>query len=200
MIIGCATLFPIEHVTPAFSELIWFCFLYLFIGLYKRYQFFKYQWFEKYSLLWFIVGYLFLCGIRVLANYLNHEGLYRIFIHYYAHYEALLGFICSLALFFIFKNWNIRPNRFVNLVSRSTFAVYIIHQTPAFYNYMWNGIFRIDPAVESGNGIVYSLFVIAAIFVVSVCVDNVRIFVMDRSIYKCKVYRLVCKRLEEFYQ
>lgn len=199
LITGCATLFPLEYTTPAFSELIWFCFLYLFIGLYKRRQMFVPGWFEKYSVLWFVLSYLFLCGIKVLADFLDSEALRRVFIHFYAHYEALLGFACSLALFLAFKNWDIGYNRFVNLISRSVFAVYIIHQTPAFYQYMWNGIFHVDAAAGQGSIVGYSLLVIAVIFAACVCIDNIRLFITERLVYKSRLYLMVCQKLQEFY-
>lgn len=65
---------------------------------------------------------------------------------------------------------------------------------------MWNGIFQLDAAVKNGTIIGYSLLVIAAIFAVSVCVDNIRILVMDKLVCRCKAYHWVCKRLGRFYQ
>ncbi|MDE7324477.1 MAG: acyltransferase [Lachnospiraceae bacterium] len=200
LIIGCATLFPIGHTTPAFSELIWFCFLYLFTGLYKRGQMPFCQKIERYSFLWFILSYLILCSMRILADTMGLEPLRYLYTYYRGHYESLLGFACSFFLFLTFKNWKAGYNRFVNLVSRASFAVYVIHQTPAFYRYMWNGIFQVDASVENGNIIGYSLLVIAVIFAVSVCVDNIRLLVLDKLICKCKAYHMVCKRLCEFYQ
>lgn len=199
LIIGCATVFPIGHTTPAFSELVWFCFLYLFVGLYKRGEMPGWQKIERYSLIWFLLSYLVLCGMRITADRMGIEPLRYLYVYYRGHYEAILGFACSLFLFLAFKNWKIEHCRFVNLISRSTFAVYIIHQTPAFYGYMWNGIFQVDASVGNGNVIGYSLFVMAAIFVVSVCVDNIRLFVMDRLVCKCRAYQMVCGRLRKFY-
>lgn len=200
LIIVCATLFPIGHTTPAFSELVWFCFLYLFVGLYKHGQILFCQKIEKYSLLCFIFSYLILCNMKIIADFMDFELLRYLYIYYRGHYEALLGFACSFFLFQTFKNLKVPFNRFVNWISRSTFSVYIIHQTPAFYRYMWNGIFQVDAVVKVGNIISYSLFVIAIIFAVSVCLDNIRIFVMDKLICKGKAYQIVCKRLEIFYQ
>ncbi len=200
LIIGCATLFPIGHTTPAFSELVWFCFLYLFIGLYKRGEMSGWQKTERHSFVWFLLSYSVLCGMKIAADTIGIEPLRYLYTYFRGHYEALLGFACSFFLFLAFKNWKIEHCRLVNLISRSTFAVYIIHQTPAFYRYMWNGIFQIDVSVENGNVIGYSLFVMAVIFVVSVCVDNIRLFVMGRLVCKCRAYQMVCGRLRKFYQ
>jgi len=200
LIIGCATLFPIEHTTPAFSELVWFCFLYLLIGLYKHGQIQNLGLFEKYSLICFLICYLLLCGLRIAADCTDMEFLLRLYVYYREHYEAFPGVICSIFLFLFFKNSNIKNSRFINFVSRSTFAVYIIHQTPAFYRYMWNGIFQVNLAVETGHAIWYSLVVILVIFVVCVCIDNVRIVTVDKVVFKSKIYSKLCGRLEDFYK
>lgn len=195
LIIGCATLFPIEHTTPAFSELVWFCFLYLFIGLYKHQQIFlKWTWLEKYSLALLMAGYLLLCGIKLLPDF--GGGLYS---YYRGHYEALPGFVCSFLFFVTFKNWRIGSHKIINWISSSTFAVYVIHQTPAFYRYMWNGVFQVDAAVADGTIIGYSLFVIGILFLSCVCIDNVRIWIMDRFVFKSRIYHMVCNRIYYFY-
>ncbi|MBQ2405990.1 MAG: acyltransferase, partial [Lachnospiraceae bacterium] len=200
LIIGCATLFPIEHTTPAFSELIWFCFLYLLTGMYKHDQIHISRGLEKYSFLCFIVCYLALCGVKVLADYTGMRFLSRLYVYYRIHYEAVPGFICSVFLFLTFKNWNIRYCRPINLISRSTFAVYIIHQTPAFYRYMWNGIFHVNEAVKNDNVILYSLIVIVTIFIVCVVIDQLRILFMKKVICLSKIYRITCEKIAKFYK
>lgn len=199
LIIGCATLFPIGHTTPAFSELVWFCFLYLFVGLYKHGQIVFFQKLEKYSFWCFMFCYLILCGMKVIADFTDFEPVRYLYIYYRGHYEALLGFACSFFLFQTFKNLRIQYNRFVNWISRSMFSVYIIHQTPPFYKYLWNGVFQVNVAIKMGNIISYSLIVIAVIFAVSICFDNIRIFVMNKLICTSKVYQIVCKRVKIFF-
>lgn len=201
LIIGCATIFPIEHTTPAFSELVWFCFLYLFTGLYKHYQILTNRRLEKYSFWLFSLGYLFLCGTKILADVLDIKVLQYLYVYYRGHYEALPGFACSLFLFLAFKNLDTGYNKVINIISRSTFAVYIMHQTPAFYQYMWNGIFQVDDIVRRGGQSIvgYSLLVIIVIFVACVCIDNVRLWVMETFISKSKAYNRLCERIRRYY-
>lgn len=200
LIIGCATLFPIEHTTPAFSELVWFCFLYLLTGMYKHQQIHISRWLEQNSLFCFFLCYLTLCSVKVVADTTEIGFLRQLYVYYREHYEALPGFICSVFLFLAFKNWNIRYCRPINLISRSTFAVYIIHQTPAFYRYMWNGIFHVNDAVQNHNVIGYSLLVMVVIFAVCVAVDNIRLVLMEKLVCKSKAYRMVCGKIEAFYK
>lgn len=200
LIIGCATIFPIEHTTPAFSELIWFCFLYLLTGLYKHKQLLINDWFEKHSFLCFCICYLLLCGVKFFSDCMEISYFRQIFVYYREHYEALPGFICSVFLFLTFKNINVKYCSAVNLISRSTFAVYIIHQTPAFYRFLWNGIFHVDEAVKNDNVILYSLIVIVTIFIVCVVIDQLRILFMKKVICLSKIYRITCEKIAKFYK
>ena len=200
LIIGCATLFPIEHTTPAFSELIWFCFLYLLTGMYKRKQLSVHRIFEQYSFWWFLCCYLLLCGLRIAAAYLDFGFLRQLYVYYREHYEALPGFVCSIFLFLTFKNWNVKKSSVINLISRSMFAVYIIHQTPAFYRFMWNGIFQVDKAVKQENIIGYSLIVMALIFFICILVDILRIAAAEKFVYPSSGYQKICDKIRAFYK
>ncbi len=199
LIIGCATIFPIEHTTPAFSELVWFSFLYLLTGLYKQQKIQINKVIERYSVIWLCVCYLGICAIKIVADYTEVSWMKSLYIYYRTHYEALPGLVCSILLFITFKNMKLNYNKGINVVSRSLFAVYVIHQMPAFYGYMWNGIFRVDQEVNNGNVIGYSLMVIMAIIFMCVIIDQVRMALFNKYIYESKIYRYVCKKLDSFY-
>lgn len=199
LIIGCATIFPIEHVTPAFSELTWFCFLYLITGLYKHGQIQVSQFIEKYSGWLFLICYVGLCSIKILADYMQWNILNSLYAYYRVHYEALPGVLCSILLFIYFKNLRITYNRIINRVSESTFAVYVIHQTPAFYRDMWNKLFDINTKIQEYNAIIYSIGVMAVIFAGCTLIDCIRKYICTRYVYKTKMYIILCDRIEKMY-
>lgn len=80
------------------------------------------------------------------------------------------------------------------------FAVYIIHQTPAFYRFMWNGIFQIDKAVKQKNIIGYSLIVMAALFFICILVDIIRIAAVEKFVYPSSGYHKICDKIRAFYK
>ena len=87
----------------------------------------------------------------------------------------------------------------INTISQSTFAIYVVHQIPAFYREMWNGIFNINSNVYKGNIIIYSVIVISIIFAAGVLIDNIRKFICSRFIYKTQMYKLICDKIEKYY-
>lgn len=196
LIIGCATLFPIKHTTPAFSEIIWFCSIYLMIGLYKRGKLVEIEWIEKHRYLILIITYASIVMLQVIGDYSQSKVIYKMGIYYREHYESLGAFLCSLSLFFVFKNIKMKENRCINWCSKANFSVYILHQIPAFYPYMWNGIFHVNEMVSSKKIVLYANFVILCIFMISIIVDYVRMFFFNHFIYNRKGYKYICEIMQ----
>jgi hypothetical protein len=196
LIIGCATMIPVEHTTPAFSEIVWFSFLYLLVGYWKKYMneiINKMQY-----ILAIILGYGFICGVKILAG-MNISYANTLAGYYMNHYETLPAFACSIGLFMLFKNIKCKHNsRVVNRVAHVVFPVYLIHQTPAFYNYLWNGLFRVDDYVYGLNGVMYSVVIVIALFAFAVVVEAIRDKVFDITIYKSDIYGRCCYKLNKY--
>lgn len=196
LIIGCATCFPVAHTTPAFSELVWFCFLYLFIAYFKRSPR-PFMNKKRVCFYMFMAVYIFcICTYTVLRE----NKMETIAAYYLAHYENLFSFMASVFLFYTFKNMDIGRKKIINLVSESTFAVYLIHQTPCFYPTLWNGIFSVDNYVGSNYLILYVLFVIIVLFAVSIVADCMRVVMFERFVYTRKLYQKVCRAIDKFFE
>lgn len=195
LMIVCATVIPIDHTTPAFSELIWFLFLYLFVAYFKKHPL---AWMEKKGIC--IMGAILTYLLCILVYTLLQEFGMGVLAEYYrGHYENALSFAASVFLFYSFKNMKIGNNKAINIVGESTFAVYVIHQTPCFYPTLWNGIFSVNERIVKSGGVGYVLFVMAVIFTVSVVAENVRKICFEHFVYTRKGYRWVCDRIEKFY-
>lgn len=195
LVIVCATVFPIDYTTPAFSELVWFCFLYLFVAYFKKHSL---AWMEKKGIC--ILGAILTYLLCILAFTLLQEfGMGGLAEYYRGHYENALSFVTSVFLFYSFKNMKTGKVKAINFVGESTFAVYVIHQTPCFFSTLWNGIFSVNERIGNDQWIGYVLFIMAIIFAVAVVVENVRKICFEHFVYTRKGYRWVCDRIEKFY-
>ncbi len=58
--------------------------------------------------------------------------------------KSIPNFFCAVSAFLFFLNLELGENRAVNAVARSSLAVYIAHQTPAFFRYLWFSVFRLE--------------------------------------------------------
>lgn len=191
-IIVPATLFPIEYTKPVFSELIWFCFLYLLTAYLKKHPM-KWMNQKKLCIGSAVILYSFNLAAYMLLDYL---GLRSYGNYYMFHYEAAFPFVASLLLFMAFKNIDIGNQRWINFLGRNTFAVYLIHVMPCLNVTVWNGIFHVN---KYADNVLYLVSVVVIIFAAAIVVESIRKALFDKFIYKRKVYKKVCRKVDGFY-
>lgn len=195
LMIGCSTVFPIEHTMPAFSELVWFCYLYLLVGYFKKYRS-EFHIKKRFCLLAVILGYGFICLLKVVADVTGIAFIKSVWRFYMVHYEAFPGFVASVGLFLLFKDICINSdlvNRIIQFIAKPVFAVYLIHQTPAFYPFLWNGIFSFDEKIASGSIVCYAFGAVLLIWIAAGIFDFIRNIIFEHIVYKSGIYRKVKK-------
>lgn len=115
--------------------------------------------------------------------------------YYMEHYESLGGFLCSLLLFYAVKNTLIPYNKGINKFGNCTFAVYVIHQVPAFYPFLWNGIFHVNEWVDTIYFIGYLVMMELIIFIICCIVDSARKCIFEKCIFRSTIYEKICSKI-----
>lgn len=114
---------------------------------------------------------------------------------YVAYYRTALGalpnLLAALALFYLFKNLDLGCVRCVNALSGTTLGVYILHQVPAFRNFLWNGLLQ---AQAHHGSVVYTLFAIFAVLFGCAAVDAVRTRLVMRPLENTKLFTALCEK------
>lgn len=117
---------------------------------------------------------------------------------YIAYYRtalgALPGLLAALALFHFFKNLDLGSNRFINGLAGTTLGVYILHQVPAFKNFLWNGIFQAQAHKGSAG---YTLLVIVLTYAGCAAVDAVRSRLVMRPLQRSRAFTALCAKGDE---
>ena len=70
------------------------------------------------------------------------QGVHDLVQRFLDDLKSVPNFFCALSFFVFFAKLRIRPNRFVNALARPALAVYVAHQTPAFWPLLWSRIVR----------------------------------------------------------
>ena len=70
------------------------------------------------------------------------QGVHDLVQRFLDDLKTAPNFFCALAFFVFFAKLRLRPNRFVNALARPALAVYVAHQTPAFWPLLWTRIVR----------------------------------------------------------
>lgn len=170
-------LFCIVSTVPSFSNIdyiadfSWFCVVYIAVGWAKHNGLLSKVKFNKWG-----------CAALGLAIYAGLCVSSRIsFLNWTANYwldniRALPNIACAVCLFAFMMKTDMGSVRFVNFFSKSVFAVYIIHQVPAFREFLWKTICRAD-SIAGQPPHIYALSIVGvatAILIAVTIVDMLR--------------------------
>lgn len=169
-----------------FAWFMWFCCMYLFIGFYKKYISAKLsKKFNKYyALVLALLLYSFMVcfksdGILHLNADTNAVLLGKVIHQYLGDCKSLPNVMIAALIFYFFQNTDLGRNKIINHLSRSTLAVYLIHQSPNLIPYLWNDCLKVEVWKTSSFYILYFLLSVIIIFAVSYIIDNVRLYLIE---------------------
>jgi len=154
--------------------------------------------------LYFVAGYIKLHGndwkisakkcsvvviLLVAATYLSAVmfdviGIKSATVHAHATFfynmQRLPIFLISVFMFIGFKNININNNKFINMVSSTTFGIYLLHDNPYMRSIIWKNIFKGTSYITSSFLPLYSIIASCAVFVICSLIDIVRIKLIEK--------------------
>lgn len=195
LVLHLSVLFVVVSTIPNFSpvdyiaDFTWFCVIYIFTGWAKRDHFFERLGNKWGCLALSVLMYCALCALTCwgplgcLANYWT------------ANIKSGPAFAIAIFSFAFFHKLNIGCRKWINLAARSVFAVYIIHQIPAFMHYEWHNMFRAEWLVQQSS-FVQALGIIAVavlVFVGATIIDSLRIWLEPRYLRQSLVQWLIGK-------
>ena len=184
------------------GDLVFFMFTFLFIGYYKKYVT-EAEWLKRSCLL--LGGGVFLCMVSIKMFCRTYEtGVFHlgelVITQYISDFKCLPTFIMCFCIFVFFKNWDLGEKNWINLSARSALAVYIIHQHPAFYMYLWKDIIRCDSWMSSSYGIVFLVVLIPVIYIICSFIDVIRLKIVEPIWVSSKLYKVIENRIDQFYK
>ncbi|MCF0126765.1 MAG: acyltransferase family protein [Clostridia bacterium] len=166
------------------NDLGWFIFLYICASYYRLYP----DDFNKTKKIYLLFGVLcvFLIILSVLAfDFLgNFDKRFVSHFNYFLPENSLLIVFASLFLFIGFGKVEMRQNKIINLISSTTFGVYLIHDNWLVRPFLWKTLFKNALFISSNYIFLHSLLVIFGVFAVCSLCDLIRQFVFEKIIMK----------------
>ena len=188
--------------TAYVADCCWFIFVYLFIGYFKRLNI------NLKSHKWFFLGAgLFIYFILVITEYIciRYENKYGILSvgtylskKYLSDLKTIPNFLSSFCIFVFFANIDLKLNKIINFIASTTFGVYIIHQVPAFIDFLWHKIFVCDLWINSKFVFIYSIITIVLVYIVASIIDICRKKWLEPLWTGSKIYKYLCEKLDNF--
>lgn len=178
--------------------IVWFVCLYIVGTLFRKYEknILDQLSFRKCVIVYLVMSaslVVWRAGILAAGEILGHAGFFEGLANKQEAYNSVPVFISSVAFFLMFfllkrKSYGLKMNALIVLLGQRTFGVYLIHQHPMLKSFLWKDIVKADVLVQGPKIFAY-VWVVAAVFVLCVAVDQVR----AAAVKKCSMY---C-RLEE---
>lgn len=194
--------FSVVSTIPAFTapeypaEVAWFFVVYICMGWAKRTKFLDRLPSKWWSL---ILGGGMLLALS-FARMLPVTA--RVAEYWLIHLPALPNILIAVLIFNFFRCLEVGSIRLVNLMASSVFAVYIVHQTPAFRECLWNVLCQAGAlAASSRTSFVFELIgVVCCLFVSVTIVDHGYRIRAQRLIERSALFAYAVRTLNGIYK
>lgn len=190
---------PFSEQRSYVIEVIWFWLVYLFIGFIKKCginlkgkSFFLIFGLGLYSLLVVLRYYSEIHSESRLSAMINEVST-----QYIDDIQSLPNFLIAFGIFYFVINASPKHSKIINSLSSSTFSVYIIHQLPTLYPFLWSNIFKGDIWIKNHN-CVYAIFVSLLVFFACSIVDIPRKKIIEPVFEKSKLFIYIENKLNAY--
>ena len=128
-------------------------------------------------LLSILILFIYTSGIIILSNY-NINLLNKIF--FLSYRSSIFMIIIAVCLLVIFLNFEYFNSKIINNISSCVFGIYLIHDNPNIRNIIWNNIFIGNNFTISCFLIIYMIITVIVIFLVSLFVELIRKYTIEK--------------------
>ena len=180
-----------------FSNIGVFIFVYLLTGFIKKYQIKVPK--KEICLLIAVSCYIVMFALWIIiesCGLISADKLLSATDYYAGHFETLFCIGFAFSTFDFFVQLKPRTSKIVNFLSSSCLSVYIIHQTPTFYNYLWTNVFKIKSFFSCWYFGFYVIGVALIIFLFCVFVDKIRIYCLEKPLSRIPLFNVICSKID----
>lgn len=175
---------------PFQNNLIWFIYIYMIAAYIRKYEVIRLQNNKKNILIIIslILAIFFLSVI--ICNIGLESKIAQALIKKLNAMNALPQLALSIYVFAFFKNIKIENHKIINLLAKSTFAVYLIHMNPILVNDLFYKIIKIQNFYQSNLMVLIGYVILTSIIIYLVCtlIDILRIKFIEEPIFKIKKF------------
>ena len=142
----------------------------------------------------------------IIARFYSHNNLNSTISGFLDEYSTLYlkdiksfpNFIIAFCIFYWVINLRERHSKIINFMSVSTFSVYIIHQVPVFYPFLWANIFMAEKWLPE-HSVIYALIVTVIVFTACSLIDIPRRKFIEPAVAKSKPFKWAEKKIDNIF-
>lgn len=162
----------------------WYITLY-FVASYIRFYPNKFTETKKYAMgVWAISTILIFLSI-LTVDFVGVRFGFKDAYFMFSDSHKLLAFTFALSIFIVFKNWNLKYNKFINAIAASTFGVLLIHASgDDMRKFLWRDLLNNVGAYSSYLFLLHAILSVIGVFTICTIIDCVRIRLPEKPLLK----------------
>lgn len=140
---------------------------------------------------WLLISYMYYNAYNKSMSFetVDLEILYRDSTYFLQ--DGVLVVLASISLFIFFLTFNFK-NKIINIVAKTTFGIYLLHDNYIIRNVLWNLLIT-NEKINAMPVILYSFILIISIFVIGMIIDLIRLLFIEN-----KYMELINKIIDSF--
>lgn len=146
------------------------------------------------------LGYIIVFAIVLIGKKLEQKNIFwsNLFA-YYREMNSIFILVPSIALFYVFKEWKLKYNRFINYFASISFAVYLFHESNFMRYRLWHNIFGME-FINTIPGGVFSTLIIATIsfYLITAIIEFLRKNIIEKNVLKIKALNRLFNKVDNF--
>ena len=113
--------------------------------------------------------------------------------------NSIFILVPSIALFYVFKEWKLKYNRFINYFASISFAVYLFHESNFMRYRLWHNIFGME-FINIIPGGVFSTLIIVTIsfYLITAIIEFLRKNIIEKNVLKIKALNCLFNKVDYF--
>lgn len=131
-------------------------------------------------------------------RYADTIPVWKVYKEVLFRHESVLMLLCSSSIFMLFANLKIGNIKWINFIAQAMLGVYMIHECPVFRSYLWKTLLKADTILHSKYFMLHSLRIIMTVFICCSAVELLRIYLIEKPLFKLKIFDKLCARADKF--
>lgn len=194
------TMFSTFFLHDTFDFVGWMMTTYL-IGAYI--SLYPCKWFDskKIALIGSVSAVFLMVMSILVVDYIGSKiGFYN-YYHMMSDSNKLLAVWCSVSIFLLFKNMEIKNNRFINEIASLTFGVLLFHaNSDNMRTFLWGTLFRNVEFYASKYLVLHAFVIVIVVYVIGSVFEMIRVKYIEKTLFAWLDENVAWNKYDEFFK
>lgn len=196
ILVGTITLVIIPTFTPQgdsfYSEMLYFMYLYILAAYLKKYGI-NFINTKSRCILLIVSMLIVIMTVSVMSTFLaQYFSIFKKGIKYLHESNSIPILLLALSIFELFRKMDLKENKLIFTLAKTSFSVYLIHDNANFKKVLWHDLFKTNEYFYANiiNLLIHIVSTVVIIYVLCTIIELIREKIFEGTIYKIKINKI----------